>query len=393
MKSYLEIIRLWIILPSIIVVCLLANWIYQTYRSEKTIFRSYATKILEQVYETMAKDATDLNVYTLQEQYRQRLEEECIFTPFQLYADTSIYRVKNDPRLLRIIPPVNNTGKISGVIFGKETGYGFDYTSFSIAISVVIMMHIIRWGRESWCNLNREKKLEQLKQNFITDITHELNTPLSVLHATNEALLTYKGMNNPEMTERYLKHNKKELDNLQELILRIINIVRLEEQERDIKIAPLFPEEILDNIKQRFSYKSQAIITIDILSPEPVIETDQHDFETILNHLLDNALKYNHHPVPEIRITVKANPTGIILTIADNGDGIHEKDLPFIFDKFYRVHQGDRHDVKGFGIGLSHVKLLIQKLNAQIHVQSTPGNGTQFTLQFPYYAKNKTTAG
>lgn len=329
-----------------------------------------------------------VHIDSLRHEYRLLLHEKNIDLPFRLYTDTTLTAVKSNPRLLLIHPALNTQTNTIGVLFSGETIYLLQQIFPAIIVSFFIGLLIVGCIWTLWRIIVKQKKLEQMKQDFISHVTHELKTPVAVLQATNEALLNFGGSNSPEMTTRYLHLNKTELDKLQGLIDQIMTITRLEQQlhQRQTTAMPL--EESLNGIIQRFAYQDSVQIHIDNRSGHNSIETDKQAFEIIFSNLLDNAIKYNNKPQKLITLTIKDNRDRIFITVTDNGEGISNSHLPFIFDKFYRVTSGDTQDTKGHGLGLSHVKALAQQLQATVEVNSTPGTGTTFTLQFPRYAKN-----
>lgn len=329
-----------------------------------------------------------INTDTLKYQYAYLLKEKNITIPFQLYQDSALLKVKNDPRLLTIHPALNNETNTIGAIFAGETGYLLQKISPAIIVSFFIVLLVIGCIWTLWRIVIRQKKLEQMKQDFISHVTHELKTPVAVLQATNEALLTFGGINNPDMTERYLRLNKTELDKLQGLIDHIMKVTRQEQQSTTLQTQVLSLPECLHEIMQRFTPLEHVSITLNNQSARQQIETDKQAFEIIFSNLLDNAIKYNNKNEKIITLTVKDNRENIIITVTDNGDGIEKQHLPFIFDKFYRITNGDMQDTKGYGLGLSHVHALVQHLRAKITVNSIPGAGTTFTLQFPAYEQH-----
>lgn len=329
-----------------------------------------------------------VNMDTLQHEYKLLLQEKNIGIPFKLYTDPILSDVRKNPRALLIHPALNNQTNTIGVLFTGETVYLLKQISPAIVVSFFIGLLIIGCIWILWRTIIKQQKLEQMKQDFISHVTHELKTPVAVLQATNEALLNFGGSSNPEMTTRYLQLSKKELGKLQELIDEIMTITR-QEQQPGIRPATAIPlEHSLQEIIKRFAYQENVNICIDNQSAHHSIETDKQAFETIFSNLLDNAIKYNNKPEKLIILTIKDNRERVLITVTDNGEGIANSHLPFIFDKFYRVTNGDTQDTKGHGLGLSHVKALTQQLHATVEVSSTPGTGTMFTLQFPRYAKN-----
>ena len=147
-------------------------------------------------------------------------------------------------------------------------------------------------------------------------------------------------------------------------------------------------ETLLHDAVNRFSHLPGVNIQTQYEVEDTNIYTDIGAFHTILSNLLDNAVKYNDKAQKEIVVTVKELTGDYSFTVNDNGNGNEKHHFPFHYDKFYRIAQGDRLDIKGYGLGLSHVKALLQQLHGSISISSIPGNGTTFIFQLPKYEKD-----
>lgn len=233
-----------------------------------------------------------------------------------------------------------------------------------------------------WRIIIRQKKLETMKNDFISNITHELKTPVAILTATNEALLTFGGSKDPEKTERYLRLEQDELHKLQGLVDNIMALTRLEhDDEPQGAVEAVSIPALLKTVVSRFSGLPgvQIQTTVQVIDEE--LLTQPAALRTILSNLLDNAIKYTPSDVKKIALTVTEYPQHYRFTVKDDGIGIDKAHQPYIFDKFYRVSQGNLHTVKGYGLGLSHVKSLLDRINGTIKVDSHPGQGSTFTIE------------
>lgn len=233
-----------------------------------------------------------------------------------------------------------------------------------------------------WRIIIRQKKLETMKNDFISNITHELKTPVAILTATNEALLTFGGSKDPEKTERYLRLEQDELHKLQGLVDNIMALTRLEHDDEPQEAASQVSiPELLKTVGARFSGLPGVQIQTTIQVAHNELLTQPAAIRTVLSNLLDNAIKYTPSAVKKIVLTVTELPQHYRFTIEDHGIGIDKAHQPYIFDKFYRVSQGNLHTVKGYGLGLSHVKSLLERINGTIKVDSVPGQGSTFTIE------------
>ena len=250
-------------------------------------------------------------------------------------------------------------------------------------ISLILLLLVAGCIRVLWRIIIKQKVLETMRSDFISNITHELKTPVAILSTINESLLTYNGMDDKAKTERYLRLSKDELHKLQGHIEEILALSKMENGKPLAESSNVLLPELLNIVQQRFNHLPGVHITTALEVTEATIHTHQESLLTILNSLVDNSIKYSDKLEKRINLHVKQQDTSYIFSLTDNGIGICKEHLPFIFDKFYRVPQGDLHDVKGYGLGLSYVKELVSKLGGHIKVSSTPGSGSLFAFKIP----------
>lgn len=227
----------------------------------------------------------------------------------------------------------------------------------------------------------RQMRLNTFKDEFINNITHELRTPVTILKSSADALKSFGVSSDPERLARYIDINVTVLDKLDKDIDRILEVSKYEHgilhaQRKVVNLTALSRE-----IANRFDLQAPDSISIRNTLPNGEANTDYLIIDTILSNLIDNAIKYS---LGDIRIDLGFAPiaNGWELQIRDNGKGIEQFHLPFIFDKFYRAQSVNVHDVKGYGLGLSYVKLLVSALHGNISVRSQVNKGTTFTIHF-----------
>ncbi len=252
-----------------------------------------------------------------------------------------------------------------------------------ILLSFFLVLIIIGCIWILWRIIIRQKKLEEMKNDFISNITHELKTPVAILRATNEALLSFGGMNDPEKTERYLRLGQDEIHKLQGLVENIMSMTKLEhgQEERMEPTENISLQALLQSCISRFTGLPGAQVTLDIQVQNDLFETSPATLKTIFSNLLDNAIKYTMTVDKPVLLQAREDQQYYTFHIIDKGIGIDKQYLPYIFDKFYRVPHGNIHEVKGHGLGLSQVKKLVEQLNGSITAESTPGKGATFTIQ------------
>ena len=228
--------------------------------------------------------------------------------------------------------------------------------------------------------IKRQMMLDTMKSDFINNITHELRTPVTILKSSNEALSNFGAADDPESLNRYLRINAAVLNNLDMDIERILEFGRSEQQKRNPVYEDIMLLDAVRQVARRFEIIENMELTVDIDS-SLIVSVDPCMLSTILVNLIDNAIKYSVG-IARIKIAAEAIPGGWKMAVRDHGQGISRTEVPYIFDKFYRVSTGDIHEVKGYGIGLAHVRQLVIAMNGNIRVNSELGRGTIFKLTF-----------
>ena len=230
--------------------------------------------------------------------------------------------------------------------------------------------------------ISRMRTIEEMKDDFVSNMTHELKTPIAIAYSANDALLNYDTDNDPQKKVTYLNIANKQLKRLGEMVENILAMSM--ERRKTMKLRtekiPLRPyvEEIASAQRMR---KEKEIAIIVNLSDNASAEADKTHLANALNNLIDNAIKYSGDSVT---ITITGDNNSI--SVADNGIGIPAKSIPYLFNKFYRVPHGNLQDIRGYGIGLYYVKSIIDKMGWDIEVCSKEGKGSVFTIK---YGKNE----
>ena len=255
-----------------------------------------------------------------------------------------------------------------------------------LASSAVFILLIIYGFAFAIYTIIKQKKISEITNDFISNMTHELKTPISTVSLACEALMDPDIRALPNQSNRYLGIIKEENERLSTQVEKVLQIARLDRGDFKLKIEKVNLHETIDqavkNINLQIESRDGEIIT-NLKAKKPEIEGDQVHIINIINNLLDNANKYSLEK-PRITISTKDIEGGIQLNIKDKGQGIAKDMLNKIFDKFYRVPTGNLHDVKGFGLGLSYVKTMINAHKGDISVQSELKKGSSFTIILPH---------
>lgn len=293
---------------------------------------------------------------------------------------TSLYRVnlfsQNDsgrsPGLLMVHFPTRASvvwGTVWLPLLGSILFTGIILFCFAYVINVVFL----------------QKKVSEMKTDFINNMTHEFKTPIATISLAADSISNPKISGKPEKVKRFADIIRQENRRMNAQVEKVLQIAALDKQEININRSEINLENIITYAVQNVSLsveKREGIVTTDLQAKNPIVQGDLTHISNIINNLLDNANKYSPEK-PIIKITSRDLKNDVEVVISDKGLGIDKESIKHIFDKFYRVHTGDVHDVKGFGLGLSYVKAMMDAHNATIDVKSELGKGTSFILKFP----------
>ncbi len=231
----------------------------------------------------------------------------------------------------------------------------------------------------------RQKKLSDIKTDFVNNMTHELKTPISTISLASQMLKDHSIANDKKNIDHIATIIEEETRRLSHQVEKVLQMAIFEKGKLKLRRKETDIHEILANVIHNFSIrleKKNGKIVHDFTAEDPVIEVDEVHITNVFSNLVDNAIKYCRE-APLIYIRTRNTDKGLEVMVRDNGIGMSKEYLKKIFDQFYRVPTGNIHDTKGFGLGLSYVKKVVEAHGGRIHVESTPEKGTTFTLLFP----------
>lgn len=234
-------------------------------------------------------------------------------------------------------------------------------------------------------SLKKQNDLVAIKNDLISNITHELRTPIFTVSAALEALQSFNALQDPKKTKEYLSISQNELKRLSILVEKVLKTSIFEQPVANLNLELVNLESLINTIVPSLQFlleKYNASLEFSCLAAQPIANIDKIHLTNVIYNLIDNALKYNDK-TPNIRLEVQDVGTHIQLKIQDNGIGIAPQYLDKIFDKFFRVPTGNQHNIKGYGLGLNYVAGVIQQHNGQLNVESTLGQGTIFSITIP----------
>jgi len=252
--------------------------------------------------------------------------------------------------------------------------------ALSVAFSLILVLVFVFSIRM----IIKHKKISQIKSDFINNMTHEFKTPLASITLAADSLMHPNTEINSENVQRYIEIIKEEKNKLNDQVERILEVAAL---SKDALSVPLEQVSITLAAEQAIAKvhllieKNGASIQINC-DENHQVKANQFHLEQVLTNIIENAIKYSEGAA-QIKIDCKGAKEMIELSISDQGIGMSAKQLRRVFDNFYRVQTGDLHTTKGFGLGLSYCKLILEKMNGQISIQSELGKGTTVIIQIP----------
>jgi len=249
--------------------------------------------------------------------------------------------------------------------------------NFSLVILIVIALIFM------FRTILSQKKLSEMKNDFISNMTHEFKTPISTISLACQAMSDSDMVENiDEQTQPYVKMINDENKRLSLLVERILQSATLDKGELKIKEESIILNEIINNVVDKAKFRisgSEGDIKLDLPEDEIIVHGDRMHITNLVSNLVDNAIKYSNGS-PKIFVKLAEEGKHTSLSIADEGVGIKKEHLNKIFDKLYRIPTGNVHNVKGFGLGLSYVKAIAELHGWNIKVKSRFGTGSEFTI-------------
>jgi two-component system, OmpR family, phosphate regulon sensor histidine kinase PhoR len=245
---------------------------------------------------------------------------------------------------------------------------------FILLISNIALVFVYR-------TIRKQKRINEVKTDFINNMTHEMKTPITIASAGLDALEHHIPAN--ERTDFYLHTSKKQLHLLNDFVERILDAAVQDIPDFNLKKEKIDLHTLFDELIQSHSVLNNKTVTFRLTGQESAfIQADQLHLQTAFHNIIDNAIKYSNGTV-EIHIDIAENNRDCTIKIRDNGMGIPQQYIKNIFEKFFRVPQGDAQSIKGFGLGLYYVSSIVKKHSGNISVHSKLRSGTEFIITLP----------
>lgn len=329
-----------------------------------------------------------LRVLDIRKTYTTNLTRENIDVPYTIIRTEEADLNRNTPKrpewnkaTIGFTHPISyqvELGNTSRYIFGKVLPQ-IIFSIFLIGLTITAFWVLYR-------NLRAQRRLTDIKNDFISNITHELKTPISTVSVAIEAIKNFNVMQQPERTTEYLDIAGNELNRLSMLVDKVLKLSMFEKQQTELQYQRFdvnqLVSEVIASMGLQFE-KVKARVEQQSFGNSFIINADHLHISSVLYNLLDNALKYSREkPVVEVQVTAK-DDMWVEVSIKDNGIGIPAAYKAKIFEKFFRVPTENQHNIKGYGLGLSYVAHIVNQHHGTITLHSEPGKGSEFIIKLP----------
>jgi two-component system phosphate regulon sensor histidine kinase PhoR len=272
------------------------------------------------------------------------------------------------------------------VYFPQQSRYNLRSLWLMMFVSLMLVLTIIAAFSYSVFTIIRQRKLSELKNDFINNMTHEFKTPISTISLACQALSDKDIPRTNDMYNDYIQIIGDENHRLGEMAEKILQTAILEKGNLHLRPEAIDMHSLITDAIRKIAIQIEirdGVISQSLKAEHPLIKADKVHLSNVIYNLLDNANKYSPRK-PQILVSTADADGGIYISINDKGMGISKANQKRIFEKLYRVPTGDVHNVKGFGLGLSYVKFIVEKHGGSIQVESEPGKGSTFTLFLPF---------
>lgn len=345
--------------------------------------RNIYERLNQQMLDTLLRQELHNNGIDIPFEYGVKNNGSMIFTSYALNSNPELASRSYNVRLFPNDALVKD--QFLYVYFPEKESFilGNMWSVFGSSFLLVLMIGGIFFSSVS--TMLNQKKLSNIKNDFINNMTHELKTPISTISLAVEVMKDEHVRKDKNKTDRYLSIIHDENKRLGTQVEKVLQIALLEKGDVRLNVDQVNLHEIIEHVSQNLSVQMEqkgGRVDMDLNAVNPLLDGDEVHITNIVYNILDNAIKYSSD-APEISIRTENVNEGIKITIQDKGIGMNKEQLGRIFEKFYRVPTGNVHDVKGFGLGLSYVKKMVDLHHGSVKVQSKPSEGSTFEIFLP----------
>ena len=274
---------------------------------------------------------------------------------------------------------------VLSVIFPERTNYVLGSITWLLGGSFLFSLFILATFGLSLFFIIRQKKISEIKSDFINNMTHEFKTPIATISLAADTITNPKIINNEASIRHFISMIKKENSRMNKKVEIILQMASLDKKEIEFRFEKVSMHTVIEHAVETIDIQVQqrnGKVTLHLDAADPYVYGDNEHLASLLNNLLDNAIKYSPES-PEITVRTRNEGKGFILSVEDKGIGMTKSVQSKIFERFYRQSSGNVHDVKGFGLGLNYARAIIEAHKGNITVFSEPGKGSRFEVYLP----------
>ena len=301
-----------------------------------------------------------------------------------LYGNYVALKTSKEKAASKTLPRWSHHGYYFGVQFPNREAHLINQMGIWSFSSAVLLLVILFFGYTLFVIL-KQKRLSEIQKDFINNMTHEFKTPISTIAVSTEVLKDPAILHQPERLMNYAAIIERENARLKQQVERVLQVARLDKENFGLKKELIDIHQLIHDAVKNTSITLQerkGLIAYDLQAINGEMAVDKLHVTNAIQNLLDNAIKYCK-TIPEITIRTSNEARRIMIEVRDNGIGISAENQKRIFQKFFRVHTGNVHDVKGFGLGLSYVKTIVEVHGGDVRVESALGKGSVFRIYLP----------
>lgn len=362
-----------------------ANRISTLYKLSK--FDNPVTQLSSDYYVSNLRVPLDADV--LEHYLKEEFKKQNLNTPFEfgiydcesenivygsyIDADFETSSISSKP-----LPKTDKYINYFGVRFPSKTSYLASKLDIWLISSLITLVVTVFFGYAMFVIL-RQKRLSEVQRDFVNNMTHEFQTPISTIRIATDVLSQPKIMEQPERLKKYVQIIRQENNRLKTQVETVLNTARLERGKMQLDIQLQELHSLINEVTEGVQAELEDCLKVELNATKSSIYADRTQLVSLIRNLLENAIKYSPKP-PSITIRTENIDDTLVFSVADKGIGIPKESIAKIFNKFYRVPTGNLHNVKGFGLGLSYVSQIIKAHKWQINVESEVGEGTTFKV-------------
>ncbi len=402
----------------IIVLIIQVNWIYETADIKENIFNEKANMVLSKTAEALTKDTSTIKGL---KNGVSASEKQKIDSLFNHYMKAYNIEVKYSFSIKPFVPPFKNDATIQNelkmnsgegcyqtcvtetspengqgtvskngidlqLIFPEKDEFIMAEMGIPFISSVLLIMIVLITFWQTVMSLIKEKRISEHTTDFLNNMTHEFKTPLTNIALASKMMLKDSNIHQEEKIKHYSSIILDENEKLRLQVEQVLSMAALERGEIPLRKSELDLHQLIEDCLKCMSVQIEhrhCLVTTNLEATHFVINGDKTHLTNALCNLIDNAIKYSNEE-PELFIQTSNRQRELILSVCDNGIGIEQEYQKKVFEKFFRVPTGDVHDVKGFGLGLTYIKSIVELHEGSIELQSERGKGTAFIIKLPY---------